>query len=197
MDEDNAFGSASQMPMTAKFTATPMAGVLVVETGIARDERGFFTEVYSEAVWRGQGFTETFVQDNMSLSSRGTLRGMHYQLNPHGQGKLVRVLRGAVFDVVVDLRKGAPTFGQWYGLELSGTNGLALWIPTGFAHGFIALEDDSLVYYKCTTIHTPAAERSLSYQCPKIGIVWPLVPERVTKKDLEAPGLDEAEYNFT
>ena len=185
------------MPMTATFTATPMDGVLVVETGIARDDRGFFTEVYSEDVWREQGFTENFVQDNMSLSARGTLRGMHYQLNPHGQGKLVRVLRGAVFDVIVDLRKGAPTFGQWYGLELNESNGLALWIPAGFAHGFIALEDDTLAYYKCTAIHTPAAERSLSYKCPKIGIAWPLAPARVSGKDLEAPGLDEAEHNFS
>ena len=184
------------MPMMAKFTPTPMEGVLIVETGFFHDERGFFTETYSERVWREQGFTETFLQDSMSLSARGTLRGMHYQLAPHGMGKLVRALTGSIFDVAVDLRKGSPSFGQWYGRELSGANGLALWIPVGFAHGFVALEDNTLVHYKCTTTHAPESERSLSYRCPRVNVAWPMEPSIVSKKDAEAPGLDEAEYNF-
>ena len=185
------------MPMPVTISEVDIPGVLLIETGRVADHRGFFTETYSERMWREQGFTETFQQDSMSLSARGTLRGMHYQVEPHGMGKLVRALTGSIFDVAVDLRKGSPTFGQWYGRTLSGVDGLALWIPVGFAHGFVALEDDTLVYYKCTKIHTPDAERSLSYRCDKVRVAWPLEPTILSKKDVEAPGLQDAEYNFT
>ncbi len=184
------------MPMSVKLTETEIPSVLVVETGIARDERGFFTEIYSEKVWEEVGFKESFVQDNLSMSAKGTLRGMHYQLDPYGMGKLVRVVCGSVFDVAVDLRSGSPTFGKWVGRTLTAENGLAMWVPIGFAHGFIALEEDALVLYKCTGLHTPDAERSLSYEDPEVGIEWPIEPTIVARRDAEAPGLRDAEYNF-
>ena len=185
------------MPMPATFAETEIPGVLVVETGIFRDHRGFFTETYSKKVWEDAGFKESFVQDNLSLSAKGTLRGMHYQLNPHGMGKLVRVVSGSVFDVAVDLRTGSPAFGKWVGRTLSAENGLALWIPIGFAHGFVALENHTLVSYKCTGMHTPQAERSLLYDDADVRIAWPLEPTIISTKDAAAPSLREAEYNFT
>jgi dTDP-4-dehydrorhamnose 3,5-epimerase len=111
-------------------------------------------------------------------------------------GKLVRTLRGAIFDALVDLRRGSPTFGKWVGRELSASNGRALWVPPGFAHGFLALEDETLVVYKCTNVHTPQAERSLSYRDPSIAIRWPIEATRISPKDLEAPLLAQAEHNF-
>ena len=185
------------MPMPVAFAETEIPGVLVAETGIFRDHRGFFTETYSRKVWEDAGFKESFVQDNLSMSAKGTLRGMHYQLNPHGMGKLVRAVSGSVFDAAVDLREGSPTFGKWVGRTLSAENGLALWVPIGFAHGFVALEDDTLVSYKCTGMHTPEAERSLLYDDPDVRIAWPLEPTIISTKDAAAPSLKDAEYNFT
>lgn len=184
------------MPMPVRFIETELDGVLVVESGRAADDRGFFSEVYSERTWAEQGFRERFVQDNLSMSHKGVVRGMHYQLEPHAMGKLVRAVRGAVYDVAVDLRRGSPTFGKWVGVELNESGNTALWIPAGFAHGFLALEDHTLVYYKSTAVHTPEAERTLSYQCPRVGICWPIPPKIISRKDAEAPGLDEAEFNF-
>ncbi len=182
------------MPITLRDTAIP--GVLVAQTGIARDERGYFAEVYSEKSFADAGFSRGFVQDNVSLSRKGVLRGLHYQLNPHAMGKLVRVLQGSVYDVAVDLRHGSPTFGRWVGETLSAQNGLALWVPEGFAHGFLALDDNTLVLYKCTAIHTPESERSVAYNDPAIGIEWPIEPTLVSEKDQAAPLLREAEHNF-
>ncbi|HEO70526.1 MAG TPA: dTDP-4-dehydrorhamnose 3,5-epimerase, partial [Candidatus Hydrogenedentes bacterium] len=135
--------------------------------------------------------------DNLSLSAKGTLRGMHYQIEPHAMGKLVRAITGAVFDVAVDLRRGSPTFGKWVGRMLSEGNPAAMWVPPGFAHGFVALEDHTLVYYKCTRLYAPQAERSLSYADPEVGIEWPMQPTVISPKDAEAPLLREADYNFT
>jgi len=185
------------MPMPVTIRKTEIDGILEIETGIFRDHRGFFSETYNIDVWTEQGFADTFVQDNLSQSAKGVLRGLHYQLEPHGMGKLVRAVSGAVFDVAVDLRKGSPTFGHWIGRELSAGNNLALWIPAGFAHGFVSLADDTLVYYKCNATHAPQAERSLNYACPKVGIDWPLEPTIISDKDKAAPGLGEAETNFT
>ena len=184
------------MPMSVEVTPTEIEAVKVVETGIFHDNRGFFTETYSQTMWAGQGFTETFVQDNLSLSAKGVLRGMHYQLNPCAMGKLVRVVTGAVFDVAVDLRQGSPTFGKWVGRELNGANGLALWVPPGFAHGFVALVDNTYVHYKCTAVHAPEAERSLSYKCPEVAIAWPIAPTVVSPKDEASPRLAQSETNF-
>jgi dTDP-4-dehydrorhamnose 3,5-epimerase len=184
------------MPMPVKLTTTPIEGLLIVETGIFRDARGFFSESWSEPVWRAAGLGQTFRQDNLSCSKKGTLRGLHYQIQPDAMGKLVRAVRGRVFDVAVDLRRGSPSYGRWYGIELSGDNGLSLWVPIGFAHGFVALEDDSYVHYKCTNTHVPASERSLNYADPTVGIVWPLQPTLISPKDAIAPPLAQIEANF-
>ena len=182
------------LPVTMRKTELP--GVLLIESPVFRDERGFFTEAYSRKTWEALGFDGTFVQDNISQSRKGTLRGMHYQLEPHGMGKLIRVVSGAAFDVAVDLRDNSPTRGKWFGYELTPSSGVCMWIPSGFAHGFLALEDDTLVYYKCTEFYCPEAERSLSYACPKTAIDWPLEPAVISKKDAEAPFIGDAESNF-
>jgi dTDP-4-dehydrorhamnose 3,5-epimerase len=184
------------MPMPVEFAKTEIADVLEVKTGRFDDDRGFFTETYSLPVWKAAGFEGIFVQDNLSLSRKGTLRGMHYQLSSHGMGKLVRVVKGAVFDVAVDLRRGSPSFGKWVGRTLSDENSLTLWIPVGFAHGFVALEEDTLVWYKCSGAHAPEAERSLNYRDPEVAIEWPLEPTIISQKDAEAPLLGDAEYDF-
>jgi dTDP-4-dehydrorhamnose 3,5-epimerase len=185
------------VPAPVDFIPTELDGVYLVKGVFFRDQRGFFAETWSEPVWAAKGFHEKFQQDNLSLSARGVLRGMHYQIHPAAMGKLVRCLRGSIFDVAVDLRKGSPSFGKWIGKELSEDNGLALWVPAGFAHGFLALSDHALVHYKCTGFHAPEHERTLAYNCPKVGIAWPFTPTIVSDKDQEAPGLDHAEHNFT
>ncbi|MFO7974568.1 MAG: dTDP-4-dehydrorhamnose 3,5-epimerase [Candidatus Hydrogenedentota bacterium] len=184
------------MPMPVDFTPTEIEGVLEVHTKRFSDERGFFSEAYSQKIWSEAGFTELFVQDCLSKSAKGVLRGMHYQLAPHGMGKLVRVISGAIFDVGIDLRRESPTFGKWVGRELTADNNVALYFPPSFAHGFVALANDTLVYYKCTNIHTPEAERAIFYEDPDVGIDWPLQPSIVSQKDKEAPLFQEAEYNF-
>jgi dTDP-4-dehydrorhamnose 3,5-epimerase len=184
------------MPMPVTVEKTDFEGLYLVKTGLVRDERGFFAESYSRNMFHHAGLTPVFVQDNLSESAKGTLRGMHYQLEPDAMIKLVRCIKGAIYDVVVDLRRGSPTFGKWYGTELSEQNGISLWVPTGFAHGFLALEEASLVHYKCTNHHAPNSERSLSHACPKIGIHWPFPPALISAKDVAAPNLDEAEFNF-
>ncbi len=178
------------------FRPTEIAGVLEIDLPRYGDDRGYFMEAYNKKVWQDAGFEAEFVQDNMSKSAAGVLRGLHYQIQPHGMGKLVRAITGRVFDVAVDLRRASPTFGQWAGRELSAENGLALWIPSGFAHGFLSLEDDTIVYYKCTYWYTPEAERSLNWQDPKVNIDWPEEPASISPKDAAAPYLNDAEYNF-
>lgn len=183
--------------MEVNIAQTRLPGVLTVTSSCFRDHRGFFMETYSSREFETAGFPATvFVQDNLSLSAKGTLRGLHYQLEPHAMGKLVRVVRGAVFDVAVDLRANSPTFGQWVGETLTGDNGKALWVPGGFAHGFLALEDQSLVYYKCDALYAPASERSLHHADPEVGIAWPEPIAVISSKDAAAPGLSNAEYNF-
>lgn len=182
--------------MPIEVTATEIPAVKVVKTAKFVDDRGFFTESYAKGPWNAAGLTQEFVQDNLSNSRRGAVRGLHYQIDPAAMGKLVRCLRGAIFDVAVDIRQGSPTFGKYVARELNEENGLALWVPGGFAHGFVSLADDSLVHYKCDAQHSPAHERAISYKCPKIGIAWPLTPTVVSAKDEAAPGLESAEYNF-
>jgi len=184
------------MPMPVKVTPTEIPDVLVIETGAVRDDRGYFAEIHSTKMLEASGFRATFVQDNLSRSREGTLRGLHYQLEPHGMGKYVRVLVGAVFDVAVDIRRGSPTYGKWVGRTLTAENRQALWVPTGFAHGFLALEEDTLVLYKCTATHTPEAERAIHFGDPAIGIEWPRQPALVAAKDAAAPVFSMAEHNF-
>ena len=176
---------------------TDLPGVLEIESPVHGDDRGFFTEVYNADRWLPAGFPrQEFLQDNISCSSSGTLRGLHYQIDPHGQGKLVRCLQGRVFDVAVDIRRGSPTFGQWTGRVLTRENGLALWVPAGFAHGFQVLEDQSIVIYKCDACYAPHAERSILWSDPAIGIQWPGRTTSLSEKDANAPTLAEADYNF-
>jgi dTDP-4-dehydrorhamnose 3,5-epimerase len=184
------------MPMPVKISPTEIPDVLVVETGQVRDDRGYFAEIYSARMMETAGFSETFVQDNLSTSRKGTLRGLHYQIEPHGMGKLVRALRGAVFDVAVDIRRGSPWYGKWVARTLTSENRQALWVPAGFAHGFLALEDDATVLYKCTTTHAPESERAIHFGDPTIGIAWPAAPTLVAPKDAAAPTLTAAENNF-
>jgi len=182
------------MPFAIRPTELP--GILEIESPVHGDARGFFTEIHNADRFGPAGFTETFQQDNLSCSAKGTLRGLHYQILPNGQGKLVRCLRGSVFDVAVDIRRGSPTFGKWVGRTLTGANGLALWVPAGFAHGFLALADETYVLYKCTTCYAPQAERAIIWNDPAIGIDWPIPPAHFSPKDLAAPLLANADYNF-
>jgi dTDP-4-dehydrorhamnose 3,5-epimerase len=159
------------------------------------DDRGWFSETYNQrAVDEALGSTVRFVQDNHSRSAKGVLRGLHYQLPPHAQGKLVRVLRGAVLDVAVDVRRSSPAFGQWVSAELTEENQAQLWIPAGFAHGFLSLADGTEVLYKTTDFWAPAAERSIRWDDPALALPWPsdVVP-RLASKDAAAPGLSSAE----
>lgn len=152
---------------------TSIAGLLIVEPRVFGDDRGFFMESWNAETFRKEGLDFQFVQDNHSRSAKGVLRGLHFQ-NPNPQGKLVRVTRGAAWDVAVDLRRSSPTFGQWAGVELSARNKRMLWVPPGFAHGFVSLEDGTDFLYKCTGFYEPANEHSLLWNDPAIGIEWPL-----------------------
>lgn len=184
------------MPMPISFTPTEIPAVWEVHAGVFEDDRGMFMEAYNAATWSQAGFPGVFVQDNVSVSKAGTLRGLHYQIEPHGMGKLIRAMRGAILDVAVDIRTGSPTFGKWVARKLTAANKLALWVPSGFAHGFIALEDDTMVWYKCTSTHAPESERSIRYNDPAIGIDWGMEPSFISGKDAIAPLMAEAEYNF-
>lgn len=149
-------------------------GLMVFEPRVFTDERGAFFESFNEVKFReATGFTGSFVQDNHSISHKGVLRGLHYQVAPHAQGKLVRVVAGAAFDVAVDIREGSPTFGKWAGVELTAANRKQFWIPAGFAHGFLALEDGTEVLYKTTSHWSAVSERTIRWDDPQIGITWP------------------------
>ena len=166
---------------------TPIAGLRTVTPRRFGDERGFFSETWSARAFEAVAPGTSFVQDNHSLSARaGTLRGLHYQAPPHAQGKLVRCGRGALWDVAVDARGGSPTFGRWFGAELSAENGRQLWIPPGFLHGFVTLTDDAELVYKCTAFFEPSADGAVRWD--SCGIDWPLSGEPVlSDKDRSAP----------
>lgn len=151
---------------------TAIPGVLIIEPRVFGDARGFFMETWNAADFAAAGLDLSFVQDNHSRSQKGVLRGLHFQ-NPGPQGKLVRVTNGAVFDVAVDLRASSPTFGQWVGVELSAANQRMFWVPEGFAHGFLTLEDDTDFLYKCTAPYAPQSEYTLAWNDPAVGIAWP------------------------
>ena len=173
-----------------KLLETPLAGVLLVEPKVWRDERGFFLEVWNAATFAAQGLDADFVQDNHSLSQHGTLRGLHVQL-PNSQGKLVRCIEGTIFDVAVDIRRGSPTFAQWFGVELSADNFRQLWVPPDFAHGFCVLSDRAQVEYKCTTLYDPPADLAIAWDDPAIGIQWPIAAPLLSPKDRLARRLEE------
>ena len=180
---------------------TPLPGLMVLTPKRFGDARGFFSESWNARVMAEAGLDYRFVQDNHSLSAAvGTLRGLHCQVNPHAQAKLVRCGRGCLFDVAVDARRGSPTYGQWYGIELSFENGVQLMIPAGFLHGFVTRAPDTEIVYKCTEFYAPDADRSVRYDDdPELGIDWDLgdATPILSQKDAEAPGFSEFDHNFT
>ncbi|MBP1934425.1 dTDP-4-dehydrorhamnose 3,5-epimerase [Ammoniphilus resinae] len=178
---------------------TSLPGVLVIEPKVFGDHRGWFMETYSEEKFREAGLDLKFVQDNQSFSAtKGTLRGLHYQLAPKAQTKLVRCTRGRIFDVAVDIRKGSPTFGKWFGIELSEGNKKQLLVPKGFAHGFMTLTDDVEVQYKVDELYAPECDRGIIWNDPTIGVEWPveLAEPVLSAKDQAAPSILDAENNF-
>ncbi len=175
-----------------KMTPAPLNGLLVLEPAVHTDERGSFSETFNEQVWTElTGLKNDFVQDNQSISRKGVLRGLHFQKPPFAQGKLVRVTKGKVWDVAVDMRKNTLTFGQYWGLELSAENKKQLWIPPGFAHGFVALEDDTVFLYKCTALYNKESEGGLRWDDPGIAIKWPMENPIVSEKDQKLPGFND------
>ena len=177
-------------------TPTALPGVLILEPKVFGDERGFFMESFNQRAFDAAvGASVVFVQDNHSCSQRGVLRGLHYQLPPHAQGKLVRVVRGSAFDVAVDVRKASVTFGHWLGVTLDATTQRQMWIPPGFAHGFLALEDDTHFLYKTTDYYARDCERAIAWNDPVIGVDWPLVggAPLLADKDAAAPYLATAD----
>lgn len=175
-------------------TETALPGVMLIEPKVFGDERGFFLESWNAAAFAAAGLGLDFVQDNHSRSSRGVLRGLHYQLGTP-QGKLVRVTSGAVFDVAVDIRRSSPHFGRWVGYELSDANKRMLYVPPGFAHGFCVLSDSADFLYKCTTLYNAPTDRGIRWDDPAIGIDWPLgdIVPQLSGKDAVAPLLADAE----
>lgn len=181
-----------------EFIQTAIPEVILIKPKVFGDERGFFMESYKKSLFHANGITADFTQDNHSKSSKGVLRGLHYQLDPKAQGKLVRCVSGAVFDVAVDIRKGSPTFGKWIGCELSEENKQMLWIPEGFAHGFVTLKDNTEFLYKATGEYAPECDRGIKFDDPAIGIEWPQLDGLLlSEKDKKQPLLKEAEINFT
>jgi len=182
---------------------TALPGVVIVEPAAFGDDRGWFYESFNEPRFHaglaalGLPAPRAFVQDNHSCSGAGVLRGLHYQLPPHAQGKLVRVVKGAAFDVAVDIRSGSPTFGQWTGVHLNAENKRQMWVPEGFAHGFMALEADTHFLYKTTDVYAKACERSIRWDDPTLGVQWPLPAglsaPLLAPKDAEAPLLAQAD----
>jgi dTDP-4-dehydrorhamnose 3,5-epimerase len=183
-----------------KLIQTRIPEVVIIEPAVFGDERGWFMESFNERRFHtelaqlGQPAPRAFVQDNHSCSKTGVLRGLHYQLPPHAQGKLVRVVQGKAWDVAVDIRRGSPTFGQWTGIELSAANQRMFWIPEGFAHGFVALEDDTHFLYKTTDYYAKDCEGAIAWNDPALKIDWPLgdVQPLVAPKDAAAPVLAQA-----
>tara|TARA_R110000868_G_scaffold8205_3_gene42608 strand:- start:194536 stop:195093 length:558 start_codon:yes stop_codon:yes gene_type:complete len=169
---------------------TPIPDLLVIEPKVFGDERGFFYESFQTQRYQDAGITCDFVQDNISRSAKGVLRGLHFQ-EPNAQDKLVTVLHGVVYDVAVDVRYGSPTFGQWYGVELSDTNRHQFFVPKGFAHGFVVLSDTADFYYKCSDYYHPETEASILWNDPDIGIEWPTTDVQLSGKDKDAVRLKD------
>jgi dTDP-4-dehydrorhamnose 3,5-epimerase len=173
-----------------KIITTPIDGLLVLEPDVFRDERGFFLETFHEQKYKDLGIKSKFVQDNLSLSSKGILRGLHFQYR-HPQAKLVQVILGEVFDVAVDIRQGSPTFGKWFGIMLSQNNLYQMFIPEGFAHGYCVVSETALFAYKCSDFYSPADEGGLLWSDPDIGIQWPASEPVLSQKDSRLPRLSE------
>ena len=175
---------------------TPLEGLLVIEPKVFKDHRGYFYESYNAEAFKQAGIEAVFVQDNQSLSQKGILRGLHFQAPPHAQGKLVRVIKGAVLDVVVDIRKNSPTYGQHFSIELTEENFKMFWIPPGFAHGFVTLEDHTIFSYKCTDVYNKSAEGGLLWNDPELGINWGIEQPVLSEKDTLNPQLNNFNSPF-
>lgn len=180
------------------FLTTAFPGLLLFEPKIFADDRGYFFESYNEQLFEQEGLPIHFVQDNQSLSSYGVIRGLHYQLDPHAQTKLVRVLQGRILDVVVDIRQGSPAYGKFMSVELSAENKRQLLVPKGFAHGFSVLSERAEILYKCDAYYNKANEGGIRYNDPALGIDWQVPPDKVivSPKDLEAPTFAACRNNF-
>jgi dTDP-4-dehydrorhamnose 3,5-epimerase len=173
--------------MAAHFELSPLSGLILIEPRVFPDDRGFFMETYKASEYRANGLPEIFVQDNHSKSTKGVLRGLHFQNPPHAQGKLVRVIEGTVWDVAVDIRRDSPTYLKWFGVELSAENHLQFYIPPGFAHGFVTLSDVAQFQYKCTAEYNKESEGGYRWDDPDIGIKWPIKDLLVSEKDAALP----------
>jgi len=182
------------MPFTFKKLDIPE--IFLIEPKTFPDGRGFFMETYKHSDFVNMGIREYFVQDNFSRSQKGVLRGLHFQKNPNAQGKLVQCLKGTIFDVVVDIRKGSPSFGQWLSVELSEENKRMLYIPPSFAHGFVVLSETADVIYKCTKEYSPEDDRGIIWNDPDINIPWPLKDPILSEKDATFPLLKDVDNNF-
>jgi dTDP-4-dehydrorhamnose 3,5-epimerase len=177
---------------------TDFPGLLIIEPKVFSDARGYFFESYNEKVMADADIQTIFRQDNQSFSKYGAIRGLHFQLNPYSQTKLIRVLEGVIYDVVLDLRKGSPAFGKWFGLELSAENKRQLYIPQGFAHGFSVLSEQTSILYKCDNFYHPHSEGGVLYNDPTLGIDWKIdaAGATVSDKDRVLPTFDRVETNF-
>jgi dTDP-4-dehydrorhamnose 3,5-epimerase len=182
--------------MTGKPTNIP--GLIILEPRVMEDSRGYFYESYNKEKMRSAGIIMEFVQDNQSKSQYGVIRGLHYQKNPAAQTKLVRVLEGRIYDVALDIRKGSPTYGEWFGIELNSHNKLQLFIPQGFAHGFSVLSETAVVLYKCDEFYNPAAEAGIQCMDPGLKIDWRIESgkEIISAKDLKQPVFENSDHNF-
>lgn len=179
-----------------QFIATDFEGLFIIQPKCFEDARGYFFESYNENVFKIKGLNLNFVQDNQSLSQKGVLRGMHFQNPPHAQGKLVRVIKGAVLDVVIDIRKKSKTFGKHFAIELNEQNKTMLYIPEGFAHGFLTLEDNTIFFYKCTNFYNKASEDCILWNDPALNINWGISNPIVSEKDSLGKPLSELNILF-
>lgn len=180
-----------------KFNSTPLHGAFTIDLEKRGDDRGFFARFFCEKEFAAAGLESRFVQINNSLTSkRGTLRGMHYQLPPDAEVKVVRCIKGSLFDVIVDLRPDSPSFKHWFGAEISAENRRMMYVPRGFAHGFVTLTDDAEAFYLASAFYSPENERGLRYNDPAIGIDWPTVPTETSEKDAQWPDLDTSVHGL-
>jgi len=182
--------------MPSTFTPTEIPDVQILERRVFEDERGYFAEMSKRSELQAHGIVEPFVQDNVARSIRGVIRGLHWQNPPMAQGKLVTVVRGEIWDVAVDVRRGSPTFGRWVGVTLSEENRRSLWVPPGFAHGYAVLSEESHVVYRVTAEYAPETEAGARWNDPSLGIPWPVDEPIVSERDAALPLLEEADIGF-
>lgn len=187
-----------QQYKTMEILKTKLPEVLLIKPKVFKDNRGYFFESYNKKIFEENAYNYSFIQDNESFSQYGVIRGLHYQLSPYAQTKLIRVIQGKIYDVAVDIRQGSPTFGQWVGYELTAENKSQLLIPKGFAHGFSVLSETAIIQYKCDEFYHPESERGIAFNDPELNIDWrvPIENAIISSKDKVLPNLNEADFNF-